>query len=160
MVGNNGYTDTYTELLPVDDAATHANPNDRMPSKAEWEELISLSYRQTVTSYNGVTVNGCIVYKAKDVNHRGKKDTLPLGTYSLSDTHIFLPGGWSGNLTGASVYYWSKSMCTKNQFPSFNLRDEYCAQAYLFSNGDNGIVYFGRFYGFRARPVREQNPND
>lgn len=151
--GIEGFTDDKGTLESSDDAATHANSKDRMPSNAEWEELIGLSYRETVTSYNGVSVNGCIIYKAKDVNHRGKKDTLPLGTYTLDDTHIFLPAGYRSKDVNQSqgIYYWSRTLDLTTNGGS--------TSAYLYDNG-NGVVSFGRFYGFRVRPVREQNPND
>ena len=95
--GNNGYTDTKTVLDPEDDAA-HVNMGGswRMPTIEEQRELMGNCYWEWTDRYNSKGVSGYIVYKVKDASDKGKKKyrggaTTTVGSYSLSDAHIFLP---------------------------------------------------------------------
>lgn len=149
--GYKGYTDSYTSLLAADDAATCSNSLNRTPSKAEWEELISVAYRKNVIDGNG-KVTGFYFYIPKDDSHKGKMNTYN-SSYSDSDPHIFLPAGWKKyDLVSTGVNYWSNTLCTKIA------GDEYCAQAYYFTGSSGTVTFGGRFWGFCVRPVREQNP--
>ena len=73
-----------------------------MPTLRQLQELISCCYWELTDDYNGTGVSGCILYKVKSDEDRGKKsvDGKNVSTYSLSDRHIFLPSGayWSRNL--------------------------------------------------------------
>lgn len=152
--GYKGYTDSYTSLLAADDAATCSNSLNRTPSKAEWEELISVAYRKNVKDGDGKVI-GFYFYIPKDDSHKGEMNTYN-SSYSDSDPHIFLPAGWkNGNsVNSTGLYYWSNTLCTKIA------GDEYCAQAYYFTGSLGEVTFGGRFWGFCVRPVREQNPND
>lgn len=107
-----------TVLDPEDDAA-HVNWGGdwRMPTLEEQYELYSNCYWKWVTSYNGKSVNGYIVYKVKDSADKGKssRSYSPVGSYSVSDPHIFLPAAdirVSSNLLSDDSYggYWSSSL--------------------------------------------------
>lgn len=66
----------------------------------EMEELKSNCYSELVTSYNGKSVIGFIMYKVKDSADKGETNCYytPVGSYSVSDPHIFLPiAGWYEN---------------------------------------------------------------
>ena len=105
--GFNGFTDDLTTLLPEDDAATTVLGSDySMPTVADWEELCSQCYWVWTDNYNNQNVDdshGYIVYKAKDVVDKGKHKGTPSASYSLTDTHIFLPA--AGGLYKADYYY-------------------------------------------------------
>ena len=153
-----GYTpDNKTVLdLTIDDAAYYENNSNRTPSKAEMEELLSVSYIKSVTSYNGKSVTGYIVYKAKHDSDKGKMDGTPHESYSIADTHIFIPvtGYRQGvnNVLNAEANLWSNT-----RYPE----EQYAYGLYLDSNGSTHKVRAkGRFWGYCVRPVREQNPND
>ncbi len=94
-----------TVLESADDAAA-ANWGSawRMPTHEEWQELANNCYWEWTTDYNGTSVEGYIVYATKAG-----------GSYSLSDTHIFLPAagyrdGTSLRGQGWDGYYWSSSL--------------------------------------------------
>lgn len=107
-----------TVLDPEDDAA-HVNwgGNWRMPTKEELDELCNNCYWKWVTTYNGKSVNGYIAYKVKDSADKGKYSSSysPVGSYSVSDPHLFLPAAgyrWSGEFKDAGSHglYWSSSL--------------------------------------------------
>ena len=107
--GYNGFTDSLTELLPEDDAATKQwGSSWQMPSKEQFEELLDSNY----TTTEWTTMN--------DVN--GLKVTGKTGGQS-----IFLPV--SGYYDGTSLqyandggFYWSRSLGTSNSsIYGFNL---------------------------------------
>lgn len=114
-----GTVDNKTVLEPEDDAAHVKWGGDwRMPTEEELDKLGTECYWQWVTSYNGKSVNGYIVYKAKSASDKGKKsydNPSLVGSYSTSDPHIFLPAAdyrYDSSLgsAGSGGYYWLSSL--------------------------------------------------
>ncbi|MBE6312410.1 MAG: hypothetical protein E7076_04585 [Bacteroidales bacterium] len=97
----------------------------RMPTLKEIHELVHECYWEWTSSYNVKGLAGYIVYKVKDASDKGKEknsdgSVTTVGSYSLSDTHIFLPAAgfryefeflYVGTLGG----YWSSSLNTDSQ---------------------------------------------
>lgn len=112
--------DALKTVLDREDDAAYRNwgGNWRMPTKAEQDALRSECYWQWVTTYNGKSVNGYIVYKAKSNEDKGKYsfDNPSLsGVYSILDPHIFIPAAGYFNCTeqlNVSLVgnYWSSSL--------------------------------------------------
>ena len=130
--GYNGFTDTLTELLPEDDAATANWGSDwQMPSREQCEELINSSYTTTEwTTQNGVD---------------GRKITS-----KSNGNSIFLPaaGCWDDTIlryVGSGGYYWSRSLSTSDSGCAYRL--------YFYSDGP-GAAGSGRIWGLSVRPVR------
>ena len=94
--GNNGFTDGKTTLDPEDDAAVNWGGRWRMPSDAEWEELITSCTWTLVKGYNGTDKNG---YEVKS-NANGNTIFLPAAGYR--DDRL--------NLASACGFYWSSSL--------------------------------------------------
>lgn len=143
-------TDALKTVLDPEDDAAHVNWGGdwRMPTKEEIDELLKNCYWQWVTSYNGVSVGGYVVYKIKDSADKGKHSGKgsPVGSYSVSDPHIFLP------LTGVSSggtpsgFYWS----------STTLGDVIADDAYfLLLNSSTSVFrnYDFRYCGYYVRAV-------
>lgn len=63
--GNAGFTDNLTQLVPEDDiAATMTNSAWRIPTKEDFEELITETTNRWVTDYNGISgLNGRLFTK-------------------------------------------------------------------------------------------------
>ena len=143
------------EVLESDDDAATRNWGGmwRMPTKAEWEELLNednCTWTWT-TDYkgDGSNVAGVIV--------RSKKD-------GYTDKSIFLPatGIYSGeNNTGPNIYanYWSKSLYTNNRGTDLEPLYYYHCAWKLEILYDNGSFYRrqvqneNRYYGIGVRPV-------
>lgn len=153
--GCNGFTDTLTELEASDDAASVNWGSDwQMPSETQQAELRNNCYWELVTSYNGKSVKGYIVYKAKSDSDKGKyknsgSSTTTSDSYSMSDAHIFLPAaGGRGNgslvLAGSYGYFWSRSLHTSDSHYAYSLG---------FSSNAVGRGDSGRYCGFSVRPV-------
>lgn len=156
--------------MPEDDAATAVlGPDFSMPTYIDWEELGSQCYWVWTDNYIGKNVAGRIVYKAKVASDKGKRwrmggseEAEPVSaSYSLSDTHIFLPAaGYIGGLEyqgGSDLYnagcegvYWSSYFMGGNAPYGARVCNFDCNN-YLSPNG-NGI----RSYGFSVRPVRRK----
>lgn len=133
----NGIVDNVTTLELEDDAA-HANMGGdwRMPTKEEADKLMDECYWQWVTSYNGREVTGYVVYKVKNDADKGKctneKSTPTLAaTYSLTDTHIFLPstGYYGSDGVVKNIYttgYWlsTNRSCPSAYSDQFGFRSE------------------------------------
>ena len=106
------YGDT---LLPADDHATVEWGSDWVtPTTEQIQELYDNCYFEPVTSYNGVTINGYIVYLAKESSHTqlveqnnafSEISEYVRSGYSESDPHIFLPAIDGGN----EVWMWSST---------------------------------------------------
>ena len=135
--GYNGFTDTLTELLPEDDAATaNWGANWRMPSTEQFRELFNSSYTTTTwTTQNGVF---------------GRLITSKMDGYT--DCSLFLPAagsrsGTSLNNTGSYGEYWSRTLVTSQPNSAYYLsfRSDYIGNNYADSN---------RFIGKSVRPVR------
>ncbi len=154
--GYNGFTDTLTELESADDAATVNWGSDwQMPSETQQAELRNNCYWEWVTSYNGNSVKGCIVYKAKSDSDKGKyknsgSSTTTSASYSMSDVHIFLPAAgyrYNGSLNqaGSSGNNWSLSLSTTYSDVAYDLYFDWnCIDC----DGSS------RCYGRSVRPVR------
>ena len=153
--GNYGTVDNKTTLVPADDAAA-ANWGGawRIPTYQEQKALRDSCYWEWTTNYNGKTVSGYIVYKVKNPDDMGKKKTsgssiTTVASYSLSDTHIFLPAAGYRDGTGlynagSSGYYWSASF--NESYPTYAWYVE-------FGSDDVSSYGYGRYYGCGVRPV-------
>ncbi|MBO4663001.1 MAG: fimbrillin family protein [Bacteroidaceae bacterium] len=149
-----GIIDNKTTLEPEDDAATQNWGNAwRMPTLSELDELGKNCYWVWTSNYNNTKTAGYIIYKAKSSSDKGQVvfyNETPSSSYSLSDTHIFLPAagnGFEGVLSGVGDVgqYRSSSLCeSKND----------CAHRILF--GSNRLYYKDyhvRFGGMSVRAV-------
>ena len=149
-----GTPDDLTILQAADDAAT-ANWGDdwRMPTLAEWQELCNNCYIVWTSNYNSTNVAGFIIYKAKADGDKGQlvySGGTPSASYSITDTHIFLPA--AGYRYGSSLYdggtssvYWSSSLDE-----SYSNGGHY----FYFSSGSFDPWYGGyRCCGQSVRPV-------
>ena len=105
----------------------------RMPSKAQFDELINSSYTTTEwTTQNGV---------------KGRKITS-----KRNGNSIFLPAagyrsGTSLRYAGSDGYYWLCTLGTDGPYYAWGLR---------FYDVINDKYYDGRYYGLSVRPVRAQ----
>ena len=114
-----GTVDNNTTLDSDDDAATvNWGGKWRMPTHAEQTELTTNCYWVWTSSYNDSGKAGYIIYKAKSSSDKGQVVTsgnTPSSSYSLSDSHIFLPAAGErdeGSLNGTGSYghCWSSSL--------------------------------------------------
>ena len=114
-----GTVDNNTTLDSDDDAATvNWGGKWRMPTHVEQEELENNCYWVWTRSYNETGMNGYIIYKAKSLSDKGQVVTsgnTPSSSYSLSDSHIFLPAAGcriNGSLSDVRLhgYYWLSSL--------------------------------------------------
>lgn len=124
-----GTPDNLTTLEAMDDAATQKlGSGTRMPTEAEWEELIDNTTAEW-TTLNGV--NGC-----KFTASNGNSLFLPAAGYR-----------WDGKLdyAGENGNYWSSSL-----YESYL---EY-AWHFYFDSDDLSVDGFGRRSGLSVRPVR------
>lgn len=152
--------DTNNNLLPANDAAT-ANWGGawRMPTTSELEKGLLECYWEKVSSYNGATVSGYVVYKAKSDSDKGafsiNNPTLS-ATYSVaSDAHIFLPAAGrrdNNNLEklGSTGNYWS---CTLETHPLSQPAYYRACTLFFDSTYDLGIGNDCRACGLTVRPV-------
>ena len=130
--GLNGFTDNLTTLQSSDDVATVVLGNGaRIPTKAEWQELLDN------TTAEWTTVN----------NVNGRKFTAANGS------SLFLPA--AGHRVLRSLYYdgtygdyWSSSLHESN--PDY-------AWIVFFGSDNQGVSYDIRYCGFSVRAVRSQN---
>ena len=106
-----GDPDNKTVLVPKDDAAHVAlGGNWRMPTSAEWSELLDNCTWTWTSDYNGTGVAGRIVTSNKE---------------GYTDKSIFLPAAgirYGGNLgnAGSYGYYWSSSLHTGDPDRAYN----------------------------------------
>ena len=128
--------DHLTELQLIDDPAYQNmhlyNFKFRMPSKADFEELIEETNNEWMENFNNSGVNG---YK--------------FISKSNSSKYVFLPAaGFCGDLNlsddGEGGYYWSSSLYTDITGGAWNL---------YFDNTGVDLSYERRYYGFSVRPV-------
>lgn len=140
-------------ILDKEDDAASANWQGawRMPTKAEFNELISNCYGEWVSYYNGKRVNGFIVYKAKADADKGKWSYYyyPVGVYSLSDPHIFLPAASrrieDSTVGDAGGYYLSSSLDRTFTSSANSL--------YFYKSGVQGEKTYDRYEGLSVRAV-------
>ncbi len=133
--GKDGFTDTKTTLDLADDAA-RANWGGqwRMPTKADFEELLNNTNSEWVDNYNGTGV-------------AGRRFTATNGN------HIFLPaagsrGGTSLDDAGSYGYYWSSSL--DSGYPGLAYGLDFDSGGVFVNSG----YYLDRYYGHTVRPVR------
>lgn len=159
-------TDKKATLDEEDDAASINWGEDwSMPSQKQCQELISNCYFLWTTNYNGTGISGYIVYKAKDTADKGKLENSILsasvkGSYSLNDTHIFLPvtGYFSDDnksiIHEEDGFYWANSI----------YNEDYAQAVRMYIYDGKGIINQGigaeassgyyRHTGRCIRPVR------
>ena len=130
---SDGPIDNKTVLEPEDDVAhVKLGGKWRMPTDAEWTELMAKCTWTWVTNYNGSGINGRLV-KATNGNS------------------IFLPAagrryGATLNNVCSSGYYWSSSLYTVYSCDAWQV---------FFRSDDVGKYVDLRFYGLSVRPVSE-----
>ena len=147
--------DGKTELETSDDVASQTwGGKWQMPTQAMIEELTSQCYWVWTTTYNGKSVSGYIVYKAKTDADKGAtvtSDSSPSPAYDVAnDPHLFLPA--AGRRYGSDpIYagdygsYWSRSLDPNDSSDA----------CYLHFNSDfvwDSFAYY-RNLGFAVRPV-------
>ena len=131
--GNNGFTDNLTTLRASDDVATvNWGSSWHIPSYQQWVEL------KDNTTHKWTTRNGKQGYLFSSKKN-GETLFLPAAGH-LKDSEL--------SNAGSNGYYWSRSLCTF--YPDRAWR--------LYFNSDNyyTLLYYGRYYGFSVRPVREK----
>lgn len=177
-------TDNKTQLDFFDDAAVmNWGGKWRMPTKADWDELIANCYIEYTANYNSTNVKGHIVYKAKDPADKGKFKRTGVtikGTYkstqtttttggffgiggttttTQADAHIFLPiAGYMKGLTltnqsGTTLY----SMYWANDLYTVNKTTPYKNAYYFVGRGANEVATSSieRYYGLPIRAIRD-----
>ena len=127
-------SDSKTVLESADDAASQIMGGDwRMPTKDEFQELLSNTNKEWITNYNGSGVNG---YKfTSKIN--GNSIFIPAAGYCNS--------GSVGNV-GNRGYVWSSSLNTSNHSLAWSLG---------FNSGDCNMYYNYRCNGQSVRGVRK-----
>ncbi|MBR5175420.1 MAG: leucine-rich repeat protein [Bacteroidales bacterium] len=125
--GYEGFTDTKI-VLDLEDDAAHVNlgGNWRMPTNAEWTELVE-NCIWTWTKQNGV--NGWLVTAGS-----GNSIFLPAAGYWIGTSLYFV---------GAGLRYWSSSLLTIDPLSAW----------LVFYDGDLFIDNSYRYRGFSVRPV-------
>ena len=144
-----------TELESSDDVASQTwGGKWQMPTQAMIDELKSQCYWVWTKTYNGKSVNGYIVYKAKTDTDKGVKvysDGTPSSDYAVATApHIFLPAagyrqGSKLNNAGLNGYYWSRSLQLNVSANAHNL---YFSSGEVLRNCTSS-----RDCGFAVRPV-------
>ena len=128
-----GSIDNKTVLEPEDDVASvKLGGKWRMPTDAEWEELVAKCTWTWVTNYNGSGINGRLVE-------------------ATNGNSIFLPaaGGWdASDLFGAGYYGYYLSSSLNSDEPA-------SAWAFAFNSDDVARYSFYRCLGQSVRPVSE-----
>ena len=134
--GYNGFTDNLTTLQASDDAATAQwGSGWRMPTQAEWQELLN-NTTNVWTTQNGV--NGRLFTATN-----GNSLFLPAAGYRYAS---------SLNSVGSYGHYWSSSLSTDDSDQAWSLLfgSGWC---YTSCSGSN------RGYGKSVRPVRSSRQN-
>ena len=152
-----GTVDNNTTLDSDDDAASvNWGGRWRMPTRTEQKELITNCYWVWTSSYNDSGKAGYIIYKAKSSSDKGQVVTYgktPSSSYSLSDSHIFLPAagsrrdGWLYN-AGSYGHYWFSSLNESRSSYAWKLSFD---SGGYYGSGDND-----RCYGRSVRAVCEK----
>lgn len=139
-------------LDPEDDAATvHLGGDWKMPTYAALGELYSNCYWEWTDNYNETNTSGYIVYALKSSYDKGVKNTrnsgkTPVGSYSITDAHIFLPVRNENR-----NYYWTSNSVFLNsaipQVPMLYVSDQevresskYFTTAFYLGNSVRAII--------------------
>lgn len=132
--GGSGSPDNKTVLEPEDDAArANWGGSWRMPTDAEWTELLENCTWTWTDNYNGTRKKGRVV-----TGRNGNSIFLP-SAGRLYNTYLSSAGSYG--------YYWSSSLNTDT--PSY-------ARLVSFSSRDvHGIGSYRRYTGLSVRPVSE-----
>ena len=147
--------DGKTELETSDDVASQTwGGKWQIPTTEMQQELVTQCYWVWTTTYNGKSVSGYIVYKAKTDADKGVKVTSgssPTSDYDVAtDSHIFLPAAgyrWGSELIGAGSFglYWSRSLSPNDSGGAYGL---YFSSGFVW-----GSLADRRDGGFAVRPV-------
>ena len=130
--GLNGFTDALTELELSDDAArANWGGNWRMPTDADFQELINNTTAEWVENYNGTGVKG---YRFTSIN--GNHIFLPAAGYRY-DTSL--------DYVGSYGFYRSRSLYQSDPYRAYGLG---------FNSGGVYVSNGYRNYGLSVRPVR------
>ena len=128
-LGNNGFADTLSYLLPEDDAATvHWGNGWQMPTEKEFEELFK---NTTITWTTRNSVNGMLF-----AANNGNSLFLPVAGVRYENSLVG---------AGSEGHYWSKSLLN-NDTPVFSW-------VFSFNMDDYGKFANFREYGCSVRPV-------
>lgn len=129
----------------------------RVPSIDEMLALSDSCYLAFTADYQGSGVRGCIIYKAKAKEDKGKRTyegEAPLPGYSSSDTHIFLP--CASHEEGNRAY--SDNPDDGRYWTSTNVPNVDFARRLRFSNDEKGFGKYideYRWNGCVIRPVSD-----
>ena len=140
-LGNEGFTDGLTELLPEDDVATVKwGSNWQMPSKEQFEELINSEYTtsEVVEREDGIKgrkitslINGQSIFFPFSGCRMSTYDPLTVNTYG---------------------YYWTRNVSTENK----ELNDNRYGYCLWMTRNDIYMGVFERKDGATVRPVRKR----
>ncbi|MDO4818942.1 MAG: hypothetical protein Q3994_01020 [Prevotella sp.] len=148
-------SDNKHRLTSDDDVASQELGGSwRMPTAEEFDKLISGCYWQWFENYRNSGVKGYVVFKAKNNEDRGKRNSETISaTYSLdNDTHIFLPAAGYASKDefddiGSNGNYWTSSLS-----PSASNSAHYI---YFDSENIEAGECEKRYYGQSIRPVSD-----
>ena len=129
-----GVTDNYKTLFAEDDAACQKWKGKwRMPTREEFEELLFYCTVKSVTSYDGVEING-ITIEARN----GNVIFLPTAGYYKEGEN---------SSTNRYAFYWTSTL--------FNIRSSDSAYYFDYESGSLGIESTERYRGMSVRAVCE-----
>lgn len=135
--GDNGFTDMKTVLEPEDDAAAANWGNAwRMPTDAEWKELLEQCTWQWI-KYSTDTFGYVVTSKTN-----GNSIFLPAAGYLVDDSRYNV--GWRGNYWSSSLNEGKASYARYIDFQSLHAQVSADAIAGRFSVSDGKQVYFAK----------------
>lgn len=146
--------DDMRELSPEDDVASKIWGGAwRTPSYAQLSELQNECYWVWTDTYKGQSVNGYIVYKAKDDMDQGRtvaKGQTAKSSYDVStDVHIFLPAtDMRASTTLPNPNETSGIYQSRTLYGSSHLSNHLSINKDFISTG-----YDNRYFGFSVRPA-------
>lgn len=130
-------SDSKPTLEAADDAArANWGGSWRMPTEAEFTELLNNTTRTWQTNYNGSGVNG-LLFTSKKEGYTDKSIFLPATGVRLSST----------SLAGTAGYYWSSTLSSSDA--------NNCRYLYLLSTGAQ-MNPENRRYGMTVRAVQDK----
>lgn len=130
----------------------------RIPTAKMWEQLFNECYIVWTSGYNGSSTPGYLIYKAKSDSDKGKNKNHYAGytsteSYSMQDSHIFLPAGgrYEGEERldeGTTGSYWIADMKRDGNKGYGDSGDIFFSSA-----GTHEIIKIWRYHGRLVRPV-------